>query len=728
MEESGLLKEAGEHYSDVDKVTFEFLSEVFNVKSVFNPREYMKLDPATGEFVKDTALFEDTGKTKWQLACDSAFKSILYKDKGGVNKIGYKVKEATLNPFCMNPRSDEIADRTYKARVREIVDNWEKYDLMLKKWRFDIKEQRMTEEDLTSLIQEEAVKIFDITNQRLLNWENFDEESPYTRLTDTVSRIANDIEHGTLSTGELGWGWRYEDISPYKISTELETNRDYVLVGSKLTGDDVKLYKDETDPEVWDILTKKILFKQTKLGRDVATFYVESGNNIEIKATSLTQGEWDDLNDQDRKKKHQLHEFSPDEWDYLSSKIIDIEPNVSETDQTEQKQISRMQVREDGSQFMVVRKSEIGTIYDAHDLATVMFIARHIVDYDNMADTRSSIFPPTVGWFRNLWEEQPPYWRPRIEEMAPHDTALKQLLGIEGDKGILTKGNLFEKQTARGAYSIGKTGRGQQFFGRYNPIAAEFVQNNVWAFATPFLEKPGDPTSDHLVIPVFVPTHIKDISFWRMTSLEKPSAKLRKNIGKSIWHERLKGKKMSEFNWQNMDKFKFSWAVVTNDQMERWLGPLATPHEFNRMTADEVKKHYNPGGVGEKESGKRGRLGGRAGIVPEGVLRATVLAQAKIIGSMRMSGVTGNDVNLDVLLKTKLNDWQSEWVDPWVNTEMDMPYLVRGCTNYGGTSAQTMLTTFAQLKKLAKSMVTSSNNQKNDVHASSSEVMSKFGY
>ena len=710
LQETGQSKESGEHYAEFDRVTYEFLSEVFNVKSIFNPADYSKLD--------DDGKLIITALDKKNKALEKAFESFRYKDKKGINKDGYEVKEATINPFCMDPRSDELAVRTFRARVQELVKNNDTYVSLLQKWNREFNAGQMDEKQLTEEIQKEASKIFDITDGKIMKWENLDEQGPYNRLIDTVMCSLNNLEYGTLASGDLGWEWHYDKISPFEIKNVpgqpdyIPGKPQYVVADKNLNGDEIKWNKDDVDPKVWDVFTTKVLFKETKLGRDGRTFFIDnSGREAAAVKTKLTQGEWDSLSPAQKAAKHGSYEFSPYEWALLSSKIVETETGNTKHD------TDRLQT-EGGVQFFVKRKSELGSIYDNHDVTTVMFLARHLIEYDSLADTRSTIFPPTIGWYRNLWESEPPYWRPKIENLAPNDHELKKMLGLEGNTGITGANNALEKQVGRGAYSIGEGKRGVQTYGRYDPKAAEYVKDNVWAFVTPFLEKPGESTSDYLTLPIFIPTQIKDMNFWRMVSLQGPSAKIRKYPNESIWHKRLSGVKLSELKWENMDKYKYSWAMVTNDQMERWLGPLATPHDFNRMTADEVNKHYMmPSGKAEKEGGKRARLGGRGGTVPEGVLRATVFAQNKIISSIGFSNVLENYV-IEPVITAGIHEWVKKWVSPWVNVMLDMPSVVRECTNYGGTAAQSVVVTYLQLERYIRSVIKTAHQQKDNVDSS----------
>ncbi len=383
-----------------------------------------------------------------------------------------------------------------------------------------------------------------------------------------------------------------------------------------------------------------------------------------------------------------------------------------------------------GSEFIVIRKSELGSIYHNHDVTTVVFWARHIIDYDMLAETRGSILPPTIGAYRNKWISEPPYYRPDLMEFAKDDDVLLKRLGLVGDEGILSPGNKMENRLARKVYMQGKVGLQEQTYGKVDEGVKKYIRNNVWAYMTPFLNDPNKGDY-YLTTPVFLPTFIADINFDRALCLEAPGARARDYPNKSVWHERLSGKSISDLKWENMDKYKYNWALVTNEQMERWLGPWVTPAAFNRATKEEFEKHTSmPGGMAEKESGKRFRLGGRGGTVMEGILRATVGAQSKVWAAVSGSGVMGKEPDNwpDTLsikseeLKLLLDNFRKVWIAPWVNTELDMPATVRGVKNYSGTAAQLLIISYQQARRIVASAIVNSYRQSADVNFSMSEL------
>jgi len=380
--------------------------------------------------------------------------------------------------------------------------------------------------------------------------------------------------------------------------------------------------------------------------------------------------------------------------------------------------------------FVVVRTSELGSIYDNHDITTVVFTARHLIDYDNFADTRGSIIQPSIGSYRDRWNSEPPYWKPTFEEFAPTDNKLKEILDIwQNDK--------WKNVVVRKQYEKGKKGWQQQFYGEIDPQIKAFIRENAWPFVTPWLSEPGKGSDEYLLTQVvLLPTWIPEINGWRNFSLEEPSAKIKDTYGsdgnikenksgKSIWHKRINGNNLSELKWENLNRYGYNWFRVNTDQMSRWLGPWITLHDYNKLTADEFVKHNAmPSGKTEKEGGKRGRLGGRGSKWNEGVIRATILAQAKVLASVQYSKVMG--LQLDPKLKGNLDIWRESWIAAWINTLIDMPYTVRKVKNYNGSISQIVLGTYLQTRRIVEAAIKHSDGQAGDVQTSVLKIEEKF--
>ena len=623
-----------------------------------------------GKYDKDVKEYKNTS-------------GLIYVDENGNE---HKVVENIYNPFCM-PRNDSDANKQYLLRMHELVINSKKYKDSIKKISDDFSNKAITELDRERLIAEEVDKVLGVVNDRLSKWETLEDNNIYDRLGFTVIKELTNLERGTLACGDLGWRWRYEEVK-LTISKYDKDGREYVEVNGN------KVYKDKVKEDEWNIYTH---------------FLFDGGNRngaeIYYKA------------DKDTEKIIKKDLLPPKLRSYVENNLLH---GVAK----------RTQFDKDGNQVFVKRVSELGSIYDNHDVTTVAFWARHIVDYDKYADTRSSLLFPTIGWYRERWESEPPYFRPELSEFAAQDTVLNGRL-----EKMLSSNNPLAEVKGRHIFIKGEKGLQEQKLGNFDPKVAKFIKDNVWAFVTPWLNEPGKGQGEYyLSVPVFLPTYLPDVNFWRCFTLERPSTKM-ENPQESIWHKRLRREKLSEMKWENMDTYKYSWGLVNHDQIERWFGPWITPHKFNRATEGEVEKHLAiPSGTSDKESGKRYRLGLRAGILDAGVVRASSSAQNKILAAAQFGQVLGMKIDSlkniispnTIDLNEKLNIWRNDWVAPWVNSLLDMPYEVRNVKNYPGTAAQCAIFTYLQVRRIVESGIISSYGQKSSVIDSLSTIEKSF--
>ena len=594
---------------------------------------------------------------------------VVFKDAKGKE---VKVKEKILNPFCM-PRNDDTANIIFSTRVHELVFKNDYYQEQLEKIREKLSQSNGSfTEDMDKSIKKLAQTVIDEAGKRAEIWEALDQESAYSRLADEIVRGVTNIEKGLLSGGDLGWKWGYKDLgSAEDIKSKIHTdsNGEYFSLRT--------IYKKDINDHYWRMLSKNINFQ---VSSDPANGeYVEQ----KIYKKKVDENEWFDI-----------------------------------TQRTG-----------------VVRESETGSIYDNHDVTTVSDLARHIVEYDWLADSRGTgVLPfPSVGPYRERWKSETPYFRPKIEEFAPNDKDLLRRLGIDSETGKITEGggilsenNPLENMVARKVYVKGVEGIQSQYYGKFDYRCRDFVYQNMWAFQTPFLDRPGKAGSEYLVMPMLIPTYLP-LGFWHGVSLDSPSSKISDLQNESVMNARFRGVKNSKMKWENMDKYKYSWIRVTNDQFERLLGPIITPHEYNRSTAPEYEKHYEkPSGKGSKESGKRTRLGGRMFEYPDGVLRATSFTENKILSTVPLSSITGVGEGTQMDIDKEINKWKGTWAAEWQNIELDMPSKVRSIYNYPGTSAQVAAVSFLQAEKIVRSIIKHTQGQVADVVMSLNDLKSKF--
>jgi hypothetical protein len=647
-------------------------------------------------------------------------------------------------------RNDERVQRVLRARLQEIVLNYDHY-FNSKYGVFLGIDPKAEPEDIAKAAQDVAKEIITNADKRLLEWEQIDANKDWDfRLTDTVMRNINILETGLLATGDLGWSWRYKKMrllqeKPGDILEKADgsitigpdgkpqkgSGTSYIMVNGEMVLENDKRYS----LDFWKLVKEKLVFKENKLGRDREDLFSPKPLPPAPGTKSPVKYERELI---DKTK------YSKEEWEVLNK--IAIRTFIKTDDKgrflegNDNPDLKRIQIDERGNQFIVKRESEMGSIYEAKDITTLTFWARHVIDYDAIAYSRSTLLFPTIGWYREMWKEQPPYWRPRIEYFAAYDTRLLNSLGLRGGtEGILSKNNKLENMVARNIYKIGATGIQEQKYGPFNQKVADYIRKNAWAFVTPWTNDPGsggNESQDYfLVQPMFLSTSLTDFNFWRTVTLEEPSAKVKDHIGRTAWHKRLKGMAYSELGLKNMDVNKPSWEVNNTSQLERWLGPFVTPHNFNRATLGEVEKMYNnANGLSEAEAGKRAGLSVRGNEVEDVVVRTAVFNQNRVFASVSIGNAIANIGTLipatkprkisvnDPDLRGKLHEWVDTWIIPWVNTLLDKPPVLKELENYSGTSAQVIQVTGLQTGRIIASGVVNSRGQQADVAKSTREI------
>lgn len=519
------------------------------------------------------------------------------------------------------------------------------------------------------LIKEEATKIISGAKMRVENADALDEFGAYDRLIDMTVQSITNLEEGTFAAGDMGWGWQYRKINLYN---EDGTQSDE---GKKL----MEQYR-----WVFRVLDPEYLKSERKLD--------ENGKNqlFRSKFEKLIQG----------------------------------------TENGDQK-----------NAYVVARKSDLGSIYDNHDLTTVYYGPKHIIDYDALADDRGTIYYATIGWYREIWDHMPPYWRPELRVFAKDDPVLLANFGVDAEGQVhVEKGlQVLEGTDLRKEYGSDHDGRKPRIFDGIDKRAAGFINDTVWGLVTWVLEEPGVKNSPNICLPIFMPTYVPEMNYWRTTSVMIPSAKIdgkamldgkEVKFGKeSIWHQRLKGGKFSQFDWDNMPRYRFNYHRVTLDQLERSYGPVVTPYVYNRSTADQYEEFYdNPQGMGmaHKRGGKRERLGWRMDPRGNGVFRATVLPQNVAFTAAKESGLYSIDGKNAIVIQNQVDEKRRKWASPWIGTFLDMPGVILGIKKYGETCMAAFDLTYAQLERVAKSARKQTIGNSGQVDNSTQEILKKL--
>ena len=320
------------------------------------------------------------------------------------------------------------------------------------------------------------------------------------------------------------------------------------------------------------------------------------------------------------------------------------------------------------------RKSELGGIYSAFDVPTVMYWMRHNINYDDNSETRSSLIPPSVGHLkkpeqgvspRNEWPKHRPDWKPDIEGALKVDPILRK--EIER-----LRSNYYANVKPREKATPDVT------FGKLDPKVLAYMEKSMWGFTTPFYN--NFRKEDYFItIPMFFPTDIREMNFWRVVSLTEEG-----RTGPSAMDQFFAREDISTLNWEKMPMHRWDYINVNKDMMKRWLGLMVSPHEYSRDTQDEFDKFFEkPSGKAFKELAKRIRLAYRGGSVDMGVQEPPLIAMQVVMATAVKHGLLDPDFWKDNMKKSR---WKEE-IAEWMNEALNLPGKKADVENYGNSIA-----------------------------------------
>ena len=306
-----------------------------------------------------------------------------------------------------------------------------------------------------------------------------------------------------------------------------------------------------------------------------------------------------------------------------------------------------------GNEWEEGKETKIGGIYTAFDVSTVYFWLKHKVEYDENAETRSSLWLPSVGDFREMWEGKPPYWKNKLD--LSQDKLLEKMYDAlikSSYKDILVRADQNQK------------------YGVMDEKFVKFYEENVSAWVTPFPEK---GTNDKwLAFPVAIPPVLDSINFFRSTRFKFGENK------KYSFFEAL-AKRELEFNnlpWKDVRHQSFDYWRVNMAQMHKWYVLLVGTHELK----PETQKYYEsllatPGGLFEKELNKRVRLGSRGEKEKRGVWNLAVIPMIIALSAAKDCGIIGRSQGetSDFLnYNSKMNEYWRK-ISSWIGSALDLP-------------------------------------------------------
>lgn len=306
-----------------------------------------------------------------------------------------------------------------------------------------------------------------------------------------------------------------------------------------------------------------------------------------------------------------------------------------------------------GNEWEEGKETKIGRIYTAFDVSTVYFWLKHKVEYDENVETRSSLWLPSVGDFREMWEGKPPYWKNKLD--LSQDRLLNEMYNAlinSTYKDILVRGDQ------------------KQRFGVMDKEFVEFYKENVSAWVTPFPKKGTD--DEWLAFPVAIPPVLDSINFFRSTRFKFGGNK------KYSFFEAL-AERNHEFNnlpWKEVRHQSFDYWRVNMAQMHKWYILLVGSHELK----PETQKYYEsllatPGGLFEKELNKRVRLGSRGEKQKRGVWNLAVVPMIIALSAAKDCGIMGRSQGetSEILdYNSKMNEYWRK-ISSWISSALDLP-------------------------------------------------------
>lgn len=355
---------------------------------------------------------------------------------------------------------------------------------------------------------------------------------------------------------------------------------------------------------------------------------------------------------------------------------------------------------------------EIGSPYNANDVQTVMFWAYHNITYDNRIETRSNIIPATVGSYREKWEGKPPFWKPSLADARLKDDILNSVL-----KNIETNG--YKDLVVRKGYREG-LGKINMNFGEIDPKVLKFISDNIWAITTPNLNsKKGDYL---LSLPIFLPTRINELNFWRTIALSLDKKALPNEL--NVWKETLGRKKLSDFNWELMKTHAVDWYHTNNEMMFRFLSLVTTPHSLDRDKGGEFNKFFSQATeTNMRELIKRNRLAWRGSKYLGSVTDTAIIPMLIVLSSAYNTEIFGPNGDVE---GSNLNEFDKD-ISWWINTCLEFTDKKGKVNNFGKSMASLIFAYSILARRVAKAGGKIQETTQRDVIDFMTEQYKKYG-
>lgn len=321
------------------------------------------------------------------------------------------------------------------------------------------------------------------------------------------------------------------------------------------------------------------------------------------------------------------------------------------------------------------RKTELGSIYTAFDVATIYYWMLHKIIYDDRGEDRSTLMVPSVGDFRRMFDGMPPDFKLDIYDYCTDVKDEKMLAVLDmlesNTPDMLGKGKSLRTTALRSS--------GEKF-GYLNRDFLNFLKKNMSAFMVPFYEKTirtpsGEEKPTWLVVPVPIPPVIDSINFFR-------AAKVYKSLLD-------RSNDMSTLDYGKLGRHAFDNWRVSTAQMHKWSVFLIGTHDLDRDKDSAYKTWFEKArSIVLKNQAKRGRLGTRMEETEKGCWTLAYAPFLLALSSAKETGLFGMDMTslTEKSSQSELARFRNR-ITQWVNIALDMPGNANGVENYNGSMA-----------------------------------------
>lgn len=313
---------------------------------------------------------------------------------------------------------------------------------------------------------------------------------------------------------------------------------------------------------------------------------------------------------------------------------------------------------ETGSEYVIVRTLDVGSIYSAGDSPTPFFQAVTVVNYQSNGETTSGFPAGTSDRFRReTFYRRPDEW-PDIDEYLEGNSFLKQEIDD------LRKG----KWESRVLNSRGS-------FGEMDPRLKAYILKYLRAWPTWVVAGRDQNGEDvNFAIPLMFPPVLYSLNLWRAISSD-PSEKI--HSVPSLYERFMEGMKMSDIKFDQYNDHVNDWEGVNRAQAAKfWVMYFLNPN-FTKEAGNAVQAYLSNPLESDpmKDWLKRGRLI-RGEDAEQGMLAMVTLAPSivKAIGDKLAIIKLGFDgVLVSEKEKTSILDNYKEAIATVMQNAVDLP-------------------------------------------------------